>query len=130
VTAAGRLLIGMDLVEIERIARALDRWGGRFLDRIFLAEEIDQRRIHPAALAQHVAGRFAAKEAAMKALGTGWRGVAFRDICVGRERSGKPRLDFGGRARLRAEALHVRQAEVTITHTAATAAAFVALVCG
>ena len=65
----------------------------------------------------------------MKALGTGWRGLSFRDIVVTRERSGKPRLDFGGRAAQRAALLGVREAEVSITHTMSTAAAVVALIC-
>ena len=63
----------------------------------------------------------------MKALGTGWRGVAFKEIFVGRERGGKPRLEFRGRALERARALRVLKAEVSITHTATIAAAVVAL---
>jgi holo-[acyl-carrier protein] synthase len=74
-----------------------------------------------------VAGRFAAKEAAMKALGTGWHGVAFREIFVGREASGKPRLEFLGRALDRANALRVVSAEVSITHAREMAAAVVVL---
>jgi holo-[acyl-carrier protein] synthase len=74
-----------------------------------------------------VAGRFAAKEAAMKALGTGWRGVAFREIEIGREASGKPRIRFHGRARERARELGVLAAEVSITHTGSIAAAVVVL---
>lgn len=125
-----RLLLGIDLVEVGRIQAAISRWGPRFLDRVFADGEIRRRRTHPAALAQHVAGLFAAKEAGMKALGTGWRGLSFRDIVVGREPSGKPQIRFEGRARQRAESLGVSQAEVTITHTAAMAAAVVALLCG
>ena len=64
----------------------------------------------------------------MKALGTGWRGVSFREIVVRREPGGRPRLSFSGRALERARALRVRSAEVTITHTDVTAAAAVALV--
>ena len=63
----------------------------------------------------------------MKALGTGWRGLAFRDIEVGRDPRGKPVLSFHGRALARAEALRVVEAEVSITHTKAVAAAVVAL---
>ncbi len=120
------LLLGLDLTEVGRVAELLERWGERFLDRIFLPGEILRRR-HPRAFAEHVAGRFAAKEAAMKALGTGFRGVAFKEIFVGRERSGKPSLEFRGRALERARALRVRAAEVSITHTASFAAAVVVL---
>ena len=65
----------------------------------------------------------------MKALGTGWRGLGFREIVVGRERSGKPTLVFTGSAKARAESMGVFQAEVTITHTGQMAAAVVALLC-
>ena len=123
------LHLGLDLAEVPRIAAAVDRWGDRFLSRIFVEGELSKRRAHPDAFAQHVAGRFAAKEAAMKALGTGWRGLGFRDIVVGRERSGKPTLLFAGQAKARAEKMGVFQAEVTITHTSRTAAAVVALLC-
>jgi holo-[acyl-carrier protein] synthase len=124
------LLLGLDLTEIDRIAGVLERHGERFLQRIFREGEIRRARRHPRAFAEHVAGRFAAKEAAMKALGLGWRGLAFRDIEIGREATGKPTLVFHDRARARAEALDVRQAEVTITHGRDIAAAVVALVTG
>ena len=122
------LRLGIDLCEVERVARVLARHRDRFLARVFAPGEIDLRRRRPAAFAAHVAGRFAAKEAAMKALGTGWRGVSFREIVVRREPGGRPRLSFSGRALERARALRVRSAEVTITHTDVTAAAAVALV--
>jgi holo-[acyl-carrier protein] synthase len=121
------LLLGMDLTEVDRIQGVLARHGERFLARVFLPGEIRRERRHPRALAEHVAGRFAAKEAAMKALGLGWRGLAFRDIEVGRDPRGKPLLTFHGAARRRAEALRVRAAEVTITHGRDIAAAVVAL---
>jgi len=121
--------LGLDLAEVDRIARALERWGETFLERVFNAGEIDRRRRHPAAFAQHVAGRFAAKEAAMKALGTGFRGLSFREIVVGREASGKPTLRFQGRAIGLADRLGVETVELTITHTERTAAAAVLLVC-
>jgi len=120
------LLIGLDLTRVDRIARTLDRWGERFLARIFEPQELNRRR-PPQAFAEHVAGRFAAKEAALKALGTGFRGVAFREISVRRDARGKPRLEFRGRALQRARALRVRAAEVSITHTGDLAAAVVAL---
>jgi holo-[acyl-carrier protein] synthase len=122
------ILLGLDLTPVPRVAAVLDRFGERFLSRVFVDGEIDRRRQHPRAFAEHVAGRFAAKEAAMKALGTGWRGVAFREIAVRRDPRGKPRLDFSGRALARAKALGVVESEVSITHTADLAAAVVALV--
>ena len=121
------LLLGLDLTEVARVAQLLERRGDRFLDRVFLPGEVLRGRRHPRAFAEHVAGRFAAKEAAMKALGTGWRGVSFKEIFVGRLASGKPRLEFRGRALERARALRVTSAEVSITHTKTVAAACVVL---
>ena len=120
--------LGLDLTEVARVAQLLERWGERFLMRIFSPGELNRARRHPRAFAEHVAGRFAAKEAAMKALGTGWRGVAFREISVKRDPRGKPRLELYGRALERAQALRVRAMEVSITHTSDVAAAVVALV--
>ncbi len=122
------ILLGLDLTPVPRVAAVLDRFGERFLSRVFVDGEIHRGRRHHRAFAEHVAGRFAAKEAAMKALGTGWRGVAFREIAVRRDPRGKPRLEFSGRALVRAKALGVVESEVSITHTADLAAAVVALV--
>lgn len=121
------LYLGLDLTEVARVSEMLERWGDRFLARVFNPGEILLRRRNPRALAEHVAGRFAAKEAAMKALGTGWRGIAFKEIFVGRHPSGKPRLEFRGRALERARALKVVSAELSITHARTLAAAVVAL---
>jgi len=122
------VLIGIDLAEVGRVAEVLGRHGERFLARVFLPGEIHRGRRHPRAFAEHVAGRFAAKEAAMKALGTGLRGVSFKEISIERQPAGKPVLTFHGRALERARRLGVLSAEVSITHTATTAAAVVALV--
>src|SRR5438552_15159104 len=122
-----KVLLGLDLAEVDRVAGVLERWGDRFVRRVFRPGELSRTRRHPRAFAEHVAGRFAAKEAAMKALGTGWRGVAFKEIVVRRHASGKPELEFRGRALARARALKVEAAEVSITHTATMAAAAVAL---
>jgi holo-[acyl-carrier protein] synthase len=126
--AAIGLLLGLDLTEVGRVAGVLERHADRFLARVFREGEIRRSRRHPRAFAEHVAGRFAAKEAAMKALGTGWRGIAFHDIEVGRDARGKPLLFFHGRALDRARSLRVVSAEVTITHGRDIAAAVVALV--
>jgi holo-[acyl-carrier protein] synthase len=126
----GGLLLGLDVTEVDRVAGVLERHGERFLARVFRPGELRTARRHPRAFAEHVAGRFAAKEAAMKALGLGWRGLAFRDIEVGRDPRGKPLLAFHGSALERARALDVRLAEVTITHGRDIAAAVVALLTG
>jgi holo-[acyl-carrier protein] synthase len=122
------ILVGLDLTPVPRVAEVLERFRERFLARIFVEGEIQRRRRHPRAFAEHVAGRFAAKEAAMKALGTGWRGVAFREIAIRRSASGKPVLELTGRAADRARVLGVVESEVSITHTADLAAAVVVLV--
>ena len=122
-----KLLLGIDLTEVDRVAAVLDRWGDRFVERVFRPGELSRARRHPRARAEHVAGRFAAKEATMKALGTGWHGVAFRDIEVGRDARGKPVLALHGRALSRARELGVASMEVSITHGSRTAAAVVAL---
>src|ERR1700746_2155001 len=99
--------IGMDATEIDRIEATLARYGDRFLRRIFTEGEIAYatRRRNPA---PHLAGRFAAKEAAMKALGTGHsRGVLWRDIEVCRT-FGPPQLRLHGGAAARAERMQVK----------------------
>jgi holo-[acyl-carrier protein] synthase len=122
------LLLGLDLTEVDRIAGVLERHGERFLTRIFREGEIRRERRHKRAFAEHVAGRYAAKEAAMKALGLGWRGLAFRDIEIGRDARGKPLVVFHGKALVRARSLKMLTAEVTITHGRDIAAAVVAIV--
>jgi holo-[acyl-carrier protein] synthase len=122
-----KVLLGLDLAEVDRVAGVLERWGDRFVRRVFRPGELSARRRHPRARAEHVAGRFAAKEAAMKALGTGWRGLAFKDVEVGRDPRGKPTLSFHGRALDRSRELRVATTEVSITHTRTMAAAVVAL---
>jgi holo-[acyl-carrier protein] synthase len=118
--------IGLDATDIPRVAEILDRYGERFLRRVFTDGEIAycSRRRHPA---PHLAGRFAAKEAAMKALGTGHsRGVIWRDIEVVR-RGGPPRLQLHGGAARIASSLNVRSSLLTITHSDALAMAQVLL---
>lgn len=122
-----KLLLGIDVTEVDRVALALERWGDRFVERLFRPGELSARRRNPRARAQHVAGRFAAKEAAMKALGTGWRGLAFREIEVRRDARGKPLLGLHGRALARARELGVTSMEVSISHSGGTAVAVVAL---
>lgn len=120
---------GLDATEIDRIAETIERYGDRFVRRVFTDGEIAYCR-RKRDFASSFAARFAAKEAAMKALGTGWRGVAFREIAVRRGSGGKPHLEFSGRALARARSLGVRETEISITHTADLAAAVVVLVTG
>jgi holo-[acyl-carrier protein] synthase len=115
--------LGVDVAEIQRIATAIERHGRAFLERVFTPTEIAycERYRNPA---ERFAGRFAAKEAAMKALGTGWRhGVRWVDIEVIREPSGKPTLLLAGASRAIADRLGVKNIALTITHTGNTALA-------
>jgi holo-[acyl-carrier protein] synthase len=119
--------IGMDATDLPRIADILERYGARFLHRVFTDGEISYctKRRNPV---PHLAGRFAVKEAAMKALGTGQsRGVLWRDIEVIRG-GGPPRLKFHGGAARRAEVMGVKHSLVTITHSETLALAQVLLV--
>ncbi len=119
--------LGIDIAEVDRIESAIRRYGQRFLQRVFTAAEIDYCQ-SKANRFERFAGRFAAKEAAMKAIGTGWkRGVSWRDFEVVREPSGRPVLRFSGVAAGFAERLGVTRALVSITHTAAQAIAQVIL---
>src|SRR6516162_7877047 len=108
---------GIDLVEIGRIQQSFERYGERFLNRVFTAAEqaycMRKRRA-----AESLAARFAAKEAGAKALGTGIsRGVTWLEIEVVREPGGRPGLQFHGRAAERAERMGVRNAALSLTHT-------------
>jgi holo-[acyl-carrier protein] synthase len=118
--------IGLDATDLHRISETLQRYRERFLQRIFTDGEIAYctRRRDPV---PHLAGRFAVKEAAMKALGTGHsRGVLWKDIEVVRV-GGPPQLRFHGGAARRAEAMRVRRSLVTITHSETIALAQVIL---
>ena len=112
---------GIDIIEIARIQAALDRWGARFLERIYTPGE----RERYAYRTQSLATRFAAKEAVMKALGTGIRGVGWKDIEVLPDRRGKPTVRLSGRGLARAEKLGIRVWEISLTHSRDTAMASV-----
>lgn len=118
---------GIDLVEIRRIQRAMDRYGGRFLDRVFTEEE-QAYCLRKRNSGESFAARFAAKEAGAKALGTGISfGVSWLEIEVVRELSGRPNLRFHGRAAQIATRLGCAKAALSLTHTAELAAASVVL---
>jgi holo-[acyl-carrier protein] synthase len=119
--------LGLDATEIERIAASVDRYGERFLKRVFTERELEycMRRRNPA---PHLAGRFAAKEAGMKAIGTGHAfGVLWRDLEVVRQ-GGPPQLQFHNAAARHFERLGASRALLTITHTDTLALAHVILI--
>ena len=119
---------GVDLVEIGRVARSIERYGRRFLERVYTAQEIAYCERKRRNAAESYAARFAAKEAGAKALGTGMGfGVGWRDIEVGREPAGRPLLVFHGRAAELAQAMGVVRASLSITHTETQAMAMVIL---
>lgn len=108
------VMVGIDLVEVDRIAQTVARFGARFLERVFTPEELQEGRRRVTWLA----GRFAVKEACAKALGTGiGAAVAWRDMQVLRQPSGKPSLRLMGDAAERAAALGIAQMDVSISHT-------------
>jgi holo-[acyl-carrier protein] synthase len=109
--------MGVDLAEVERLRAAIERRGDKFLKRVYTAKErayCERSRNKY----ERYAGRFAAKEAAMKALGTGWRrGVRWVDLEVMREPGGRPTLALHGQAKKIAERLGVKHMAISITHT-------------
>ncbi len=115
--------LGVDIAEIDRVQAVIERRGQAFLKRLFTPAEIAYCERHRNKFERY-AGRFAAKEAAMKALGTGWRnGVRWLDIEVTRLPNGKPILQLKGRAREVADRLEVKRISLTITHSGNTALA-------
>jgi len=113
--------LGVDISEVDRIREAMARHGQRFLERVFTPAEIAYCNRHRDR-AERFAGRFAAKEAAMKALGTGWsNGVRWVDIEVTRLPSGRPTLALHGAAREIGQRLGLRQTSLSITHSGNTA---------
>lgn len=119
--------IGVDICNVQRIAQLRQRYGARFLDRIFTPVEQERCGTGPAC-DERFAARFAAKEACMKALGVGWGpGIAFADIEVSTEDTGQPRLAMRGGAKQRADELGVRQVHVSLSHERDNAIAFIIL---
>ena len=118
---------GVDLAEVDRVRKAIERFGQRFLQRVYTPAEIAyvERR---GSRYQRYAARFAAKEAGMKALGTGWRrGVRWQDFEVSNLPSGQPTLKLHGVAAQFAARQGVNSVALSLTHTAALGMAFVVL---
>lgn len=115
--------MGVDIAEVGRIQGAVERYGETFLKRIFTVREREYCERFKNKYERY-AGRFAAKEAAMKALGTGWRrGVKWVDLEVVRETSGRPTLAIKGEAAKIAQQLGVKSVALSITHTESQALA-------
>ncbi len=118
--------VGVDIIEISRIAQTVKRWGDRFLLRTYTVGELEYCR----GRAPQLAARFAAKEAVMKALGTGRRGVSWRDVEVIRHRSGAPSIKLHGRGARVAERLAVSQVAISLSHSREYAVASVVVETG
>ena len=113
--------IGVDIIEIARIQRTIRRWGERFLHRIYTETELRLCRKKPSRLA----GRFAGKEAVMKALGTGARGISWREIEILAEPGGKPLVRLYGKAQAQADRLGLDELAISLSDSKEYAIAFV-----
>ena len=118
--------IGTDLIEIERVEQSIQRFGARFLERVFTAGEIAYCQQKRKTAGESYAARFAAKEAGAKALGTGIsRGISWKEIEVRREAGERPTLHWSGRAAERAAELGVSRVSLSLTHSESVAMAVV-----
>jgi holo-[acyl-carrier protein] synthase len=118
--------LGTDLIETGRLQETINRFGQRFLERIFTAGEISYCMRKKKNAAESFAARFAAKEAGAKALGTGIsHGVSWKEFEVRREPSGQPTLHLSGRAAELASAMGVRRIQLSLTHSREMALAVV-----
>src|ERR1700736_277795 len=104
------IAVGIDIIEVARVRKVFERHGERFLKRVYTEREIQQCRGKP----QRLAGRFAAKEAISKALGTGIHGVAWREMEIVQLRSGRPTVSLHGNAKQRAELLGISAFDVSM----------------
>ena len=120
-----KLTTGVDIIEIPRLRQVLERYGQRFLERVYTQGEIAYCRGRP----PNLAARFAAKEATMKALGTGATGVGWKDIEVVRQESGAPSIQLHGRAEVRAQRLGMVGVSLSLSHCQEYAVAFVVMQC-
>lgn len=116
-----QLKTGVDLIEIDRVANVVRRHGDRYLERIYTAAELEQSHRNP----QYLAGRFAAKEAVAKALGTGIGNVGWLEIEVLGDEQNAPVLKLFGAAQKRAQELALTDWSVSISHSVTHAVAFV-----
>ncbi|MDZ4779691.1 MAG: holo-ACP synthase [Planctomycetia bacterium] len=116
--------IGTDIVECLRIAQMIERHGELFISRVYTDHEIEYCQTRKQST-QHFAGRWAAKEAVLKALGTGWRrGISWRDVEIRNDPSGKPTVALRGGARDVVEELHIATMHISISHCRSHATAY------
>lgn len=122
---AGAVLgIGTDIIECERIEQMLAKHGDVFLARVYTAREIEYCS-HRKAGTQHYAGRWAAKEAVLKSIGTGWaHGIHWTDVEVVNQQGGKPNIVLAGKAKEISEQLGIREIMISISHCRSHAVAF------
>ena len=107
------LITGVDIIEIKRVEKVAFSYGDRFLKRIYTDGEIEYCR----GRAPQLASRFAAKEAVMKALGTGIRGVGWRDVEIARKRGMAPHIKLHGRAKKRASQIGLKELAISLSHS-------------
>ena len=112
---------GVDIIEIARIRRIVERWGKRFLHRIYTEPELSICKKRP----ERLASRFAGKEAVMKALGTGIRGISWREIEIAAEPSGKPVVNLYGKAQVKADSLGLDRLDISLSDSKEHSIAFV-----
>jgi holo-[acyl-carrier protein] synthase len=116
--------IGTDIIECLRIAQMIQRHGEQFIERVYTPHEIQYCQARKQST-QHFAGRWAAKEAVLKALGTGWvRGISWRDVEVRTETSGKPTIVLRGGAHEAADAQGISDVLISISHCRTYATAY------
>lgn len=132
IISSGRIKIliigtGIDIVSIIRIKKAEERWGRRFLERVFTGDELTYFLNHKLPHT-HLAGRFAAKEATVKAFGTGFsEGITWKDIEVVKRPNGKPEITLHGKLRTLSETIAVKNIHISISHDGGFAIAQVIL---
>ena len=120
---------GIDMVDCFRLQASIEKHGQKFLDRVFTPVELKYCQTRKNC-SQHLAGRFAAKEAVLKVLGTGWRGgIAWTDIEVANDPLGRPEVHLGGQCRKLADEMGIEKILISITHTDSQAVAS-AIACG
>ena len=112
---------GVDIIEISRIRKMVKRWGKRFLDRIYTDTELRICKGRP----DKLASRFAGKEAVMKALGTGARGISWREIEIASQPSGKPVVNLYGKAQEKARSLGLEELAISLSDSREYSVAFV-----
>lgn len=116
--------IGVDLIRVERLEKAVNRSGERFLSRVYCREELQycrgQKNPFP-----HLAVRFAAKEAVLKTLGTGWGlGLGWKEVLIYHDQEGRPQVNLTGKAQERAKKMGIADIQISLSHEGDYALAF------